>query len=633
MRAPELPSLDVSWDELEDAAADVALRARVTADYLADAATAWNRFRSFYREPDTQDRVYTALDDLKEPAEDWWASLHVAAEVISAFADAGRALARRRQELAGLLRQQDSLPETEQGQDDGADHQLHGQAAALARDWADLQETTAAALRGIGYGNGAGLPLGAVARGSALPEVGWAALTSRLDDRFGTLATGQLLRSLRGLNEVELRDWSAANPEAAALLAGRKLIGLGASEALMRVAMADGAHLTENGVGGIRDAWLSLSPAEQERLLLLYPAVFGSLNGVPFAQRAKANLITVPGFRQTLGAELDAMKEPRSADYSPDRGGGGAWKSDHEDWSRQRQPLERKLRGLDYALKENSQVVMVGIEGDGQIVTMVGTPSADTRVMGTLIPGMDVDLGELEANSNRLAVITGVPAAGTVSFYWQGTDIPQNVLDSASPQHNEMAGPRLAAFDYAVDLEIPSGARTTYVAYSAGAPLLGTGEREGLDSSNIVYVAPAGPGHEVSGPEDTANAEAIRYWIQTRSDYLIEIAQGVGGSVHGGSMLEGGGVGRMGVTRLESGFLVHRDATTLMGGHSDYFSRVSTAALNMLGVIRGTQVILFVEDEYLATADGPMPFSPLEAWPERYANDRFETVKIRVLDR
>ncbi|MCC3265685.1 hypothetical protein [Arthrobacter gengyunqii] len=632
-----LPHIDVPWDELEDSAADMVLRARTTADYLVDAAAAWDRFRDYYHHPATQDQIYAALAELKEPTENWQRSLQDAAVTISAFAAAGRVLARQAQDLQEAFGQLGPQETGEEGAaQDSAEQQLDDQAATLVRRWADLQERTAAALAEIRYGQGAGLPMGAAPGGNILPAVGWSALTGKLDQRFGTLNPDALLPSLLGLNEAELREWGAANPEAAALLANRELAGAfwqHRPEAIMQKAMAGGAHLTQDGIAGIRDAWLSLSQQDQERLLLLYPGVFGSLNGVPFAQRARSNLITVAGLQQNLREKLAGLREPVRDDYQDWGVAADRWQAAHDQWNAQREHLEEKLKGLDYAVAENVQVVMVSLEDNGQIVTMTGQPSADTKIMGALVPGTGARLGELEAYLKRLEAISDGPGADTLGFYWQGTNLPQDVVwDNTSPVYNEAGAPLLAAFDYAVDLELPAGARTTYVGYSAGGSLLGTGERVGLDSTNIVYVAQAGPGHEVSSPGDTANPQANRYAIQTRSDLLIIGAQGVGGAAHGGSFWEGGGVGRMGAVRLESGFRDPLIADSLMGGHMDYFGRGSTAAENIKGVINGGEVSLFIEDVWYSTADGGFYVSPIELRPQDYIGNRMETVNVLDLE-
>jgi hypothetical protein len=120
------------------------------------------------------------------------------------------------------------------------------------------------------------------------------------------------------------------------------------------------------------------------------------------------------------------------------------------------------------------QVVSPSLEGDGRIVTMTGTPSADTRIMNTLGPGTGANVSRLENHSAYLTNISGEPGADKVNFYRQDADFPPEIRNNVTFEDNEEGGPLLAAFDHAVDLEVPADARTTYVGYSAGGSMLGT---------------------------------------------------------------------------------------------------------------------------------------------------------------
>ncbi len=475
--------------------------------------------------------------------------------------------------------------------------------------------------------------------GAVLPAVGWAALTSGLDDRFGALDPVKLVPLLAGLDREGLRQWAEVNPDGAALLAGNQLparsangIVLGSSlrssEMIMRQAMVDGANLTEQGIEGIRQAWISLPEPEQDRLLLLYPAVFGSLNGVPFAQRARANLVTVPGNKRTLEGQARSLRAAIAHDLvGPGNQGRSAT-------ARERvKAIDEQIQGLDFAIDNNVQVVSLSLEGEGRIVTMTGTPSTDTRTMDILVPGTGANVGLLEDYSTKHAAIGGSPATNKVSFYWQGADLPPLVRDNLTSSYNEKGAPTLAAFDHAVDLEIPVEVRTTYVGYSAGGSLLGTAEREGLDSTNIVYVAPAGTGHNVGGPEDTSNPDANRYWIQTRDD-PIALAQLGGGGFHGKSLSSGGNPTQvMGAIRLESGFNAQRDPSSLMSGHMDYFNETSTSASNIREVVDGSgKVSPFVEYEAMVAGGRAVVFSPIEESPEDYVGRKMNRVPVRTLE-
>lgn len=212
--------------------------------------------------------------------------------------------------------------------------------------------------------------------------------------------------------------------------------------------------------------------------------------------------------------------------------------------------------------------------------------------------------------------INGVADPEAVSFSWQGADLPDEILDNTTSKYNEDGRPRLAAFDYAGDAEIPRNARSTYVGYSAGGSMLGTAEREGLTSTNIVYVAPAGTGHDVGSPDDTVNnSEANLYWIQTRDDPILH-AQKFGGGYHGSSLWSGSYPDQqMDAIRLESGFENPKNPASIMNGHTDHFGTKSTAAANIRAVIEGGDVSSYGEDHQWV-GPGGYPDSPLEERPE-----------------
>ena len=660
IRLGTVPELDVPWDQLSDAVEEMSQRAAAAGSYLVDAQAAWAGLKDAYRQPDTELEVHAALAELDSPMQEWTAALAAARDALAAFVAAGRPLQAEAEELAAarpaLTAQLAAVLDGDEAQGDNqAERALrraeafNGRIASLRADWQALTSETSAALKGISGGTLGSLPATPLlAASAALPAAPpWASFTSGLNERFGPLTPESYLASLTGLTDQELREWAAANPEGAALLAANKLPAWrmpGSAEAVMAQVMANDAALTEAGIGTIRDAWKGLAPGDQERLLLLYPAVFGALNGVPFAKRIRANTITAGGYRETVATQQEQLgAKPDLNDYLP--AGQNQHRAHHqraylqytedlERWQTEHNRLATLRTGLDFAVEHQMQVVMLSLEGDGRIVTMDGALGPGTRTIATLVPGTGADLGQLEAYTRRLDAVNGEPSTGTVSFYWQGTDLPDEIADNITTTFNEDGGPLLAAFDHALDLEARPDARTTYIGYSAGGSLLGTGERVGLDSTNIVYVAPAGTGHNVGSPEDTANPDANRYWLQTRDD-PITAAQVLGGGFHGPSFWRGGSPTAMDPVRLETGFLRPEDPESLMGGHTDYFRRDSTSATNIQGVIEGTEVSTYVEDQIHQTFSpyGPLIVSPLEQNPEDYAYGNLETVTVESLEK
>ena len=632
MAGAALPDISGNFSDLEAAAEDLRVRAGVAESYLTDAAAAWKRVIPAYQEPATQDLVHTAMDSLAAPMAGWRSALVAAAGIIQDFAAA-----------AGYLRAECRTLEAERpaaapAEDDPSAQraldEFNSRAGDLTQRWNTLQQETAARLASVSGGTGEGLPIHARAGGPVLPKVDWAALTVTLDDRLGAVTPGQLLESLRGLDKAELKAWTEANPEAAALLAANTPMGPfspGSPEAAMSAVMND--SLSQAGIAAIRGAWLELPAADQEKLLLLYPAVFGALNGVPFASRAHANTITVAGYRHTVKQELDALKKPLLSNYGHTEAAVILWQRDYEAWEAEHGRLAGELKGLDYLISADAQVVMVSTEGDGRIVTMKGTPSAEVTTSAVLVPGTEAALGSVESYTDRLNAVDGDAGPEKLSFYWQGSDLPDELHHNLTSSYNEEGGPLLAAFDHALDLEVPPDTRSTYIGYSAGGSLLGTGERLGLDATNIVYVATAGTGYEVSSPQDTANPDANRYWIQTRDD-PITVAQVAGGGFHSGSFWSGGDPKtQMGAVRLESGFLDQARTDALMKGHTDYFVERSTSAANIKAVIDGGEVRLYVEEVFHYGFGYSYWESPLEDRPEDYTIRKWPTVSTESLEK
>jgi len=643
-----VPDVQADWEPLEEAAAALDAEARRAEETLRAATVSWSGLQEGYRHDETSDRVWAGLAPLTGPAEEWAAALGAARAALEDFTHAGRSAQHRRESLqeqrAGLLEDRSGVLAA----GDGAQLErvrerileFNDAAADLDRSWAAAQETFASALGAVRGGTTEGL----AAVGTPRLDTGvldWAAMTGELDGRFGRLDPGALWRDLRGLSDENLRHWLEANPEAAQALAEHRLPehpAPGSAEETMTRARdrGDAAH--------VREAWLGLAEHERERLALLYPAVIGNLDGVPLATRGHTHRITVAGLREKTATSLrDHLdRRPLQAPGNADQ---------RSEWEDERERLETVLSGLEQAWDASGRpqypedrqaapgyaTVFVSAEGHGQIVTMRGEPSGATERAVTFVPGTHSTIASVDRYNDALNALDGHDPEGTVSIYWQGTDLPQELVrDNITPRLNEAGAPRLAAFDAAADLEMSTTrtrhVTTTYVGHSAGGSLLGTAERLdlGLNATNIVYVAPAGTGHEVSSPEDTANEFAHRFLIQTNDD-PIEVAQLVGGGAHGGSFLEGSDpVRQMGAVRLESGLLADG---SIMTGHSDYFEHGSTSARNIQGVVYGEDVHPYLRPEVTVYPGSSYPVIcyPLEQDLDRYREQGIPRVPVHSL--
>jgi hypothetical protein len=638
----QVPVPDVPWDDLLLAAADLRNKSAASAGYLDDAKTAWSGLTAHYGHPDTETRVATALDELAAPTREWATSLARAATAVEDFVGAGRAKA---DTLLALSDEAATFRSNHPRLFDGStlddeDRQavllngdLDGRIQTAITAWGTARADAVAALGGISGGTGDDLPEPAGDAGSQLPAGGWATLTTALDGTFGGLSPSLIYQTVAGLNDAELLLWAQANPVAAQTLANNRPMGpfaSGSPEQIMIAAMGGADPQTSADMRTIREAWLGLGEDARSRMLLLYPGVFGALNGIPMADRVTANKVNVVGEHQNVRDQADALsgREEPGWEWYYAFGGSEVYLRELEAWENDvEKPLanyERQLQGLEYAMENGSDLVFVSSEGDGRIVSMNGQFTPETDSVFTLVPGTGADLSQFGSYDGRLTGMQG-DTEDKVSFYWQNADLPNEIPDNVTDEYSVGGGPELALFDMAVDLEAPTDARTTYAGYSAGASLLGEGEKEGLDSTNIVYLAPAGPGPDVHSVGDTQNEDANRYWIQTRDD-PISWAQLLGETVHGGSP------GQMDAIRLEAGFKDEDKPDSLLSGHTDYFDSGSTAMHNLRGVIDGTSVSLHVPDEMAWNGAGYSTWSPIELKPEDYAYGNLEQVDISTLE-
>ena len=269
-----------------------------------------------------------------------------------------------------------------------------------------------------------------------------------------------------------------------------------------------------------------------------------------------------------------------------------------------------EYRVFDENQKQSDQVgaVLVGFNPlRDSIITFQGAldpqtgniPSWMTQV-GVVVPGTNSKLAEFTADLDRGKDLFSRSGTKTGYFTWHGApmpefDLPTHVVDPAEHGFSDMAAPRLVSF--ANSLDLPSGTALVPIAHSYGAAVLGTAELLGLRADRIVYVAPAGLGHDVTGVADFPyTKDKPHFVLQARNDTVV-------GWNQGSSMFQLGHgdtnpLDTPGVTRLETGHLDTRDpdASTIesLGGmetHSSPFAPDSTSVRNITRVVRGGESV------------------------------------------
>lgn len=604
-------------------------------EHLDDAHSVWRGLRSAYHHNSTQERVWSGLDLLDDPVDAWVDAIGRAADELNDFARACDEVLFRHRSLEILRPGVESERSAAISSEDPAQissattsvEYFNGEVADMLEKWAAIQADFAAGIRGITGGEEDALPK---TEGIAAPgRVDWAGLTTSLmNDTHGD-DPAWIAAELQGMTRDELRAWLEEHPDLAEKLADNQLPehpAPGSAEAVMKAAIdAHDPRHSRQGVDEVAAAWDSLEDEDRTRLLLTYPNVFGNLNGVSLEERATINEITVAGLRHKVEKSLEDYKEePNWGELYPGPGNRGTLLEEKKKWHAEKLRLEAQQKGLNSAWEayrmdrdhnpkqKNTQgneyrVVNISLEGEGQIATMRGHISPETKNIVAFTPGTHTDMESVADYNNTLNAM-GQGREGTVEIYWADGQFPGKtdpltgkdtlsslIADNATPDFAERDAASQAAFDRALDREAVN-ATQTWVGHSAGSSKLGTAEREGLTADKVLYMAPAGPGHGVSSLADVASPEADRAMIQSRTD-KIAIAQDQGGAANSGSYSRRGHPDQVvGAVRLDEGLM--KDNSKVQDqeiwGHNAVLSPESTSMQNATSFIYGDPVIPYL---------------------------------------
>ena len=295
--------------------------------------------------------------------------------------------------------------------------------------------------------------------------------------------------------------------------------------------LEDGQVADPRAIEGIRDYWAGLTPQEQQRMRLLYPALIGNLDGIPVEHRAAANRVLVESaidVEQQRLAVLQAMPDNAATreqaldvlpGWYPDWLGEtileGLMGDDAQtllhDFRLRDQEVERSLARLEFyeglvtpipdlrlsapddaagvlVPADSRAIVLFDPRGDGRFAEWHG--EFDSQNVGIFVPGTTTDLSNISSYTDRVQQLA--EHAGTSSVTWMGTDLPNSVAsDATQTRWSEDGGQALLRFVEGLGM---ADRTVTAVGHSAGGGIVGFADVYGMDVDRTMLVAPSGSG-------------------------------------------------------------------------------------------------------------------------------------------
>ena len=374
----------------------------------------------------------------------------------------------------------------------------------------------------------------------------------------------------------------------------------------------------------IRRVWDAMTEEQRQQLTRDFPSLVGNLDGIPLRDRNTANVITAMAYRSELEKQIEMLdllqKQPGAEGIFSDKIASlrgevtsidailGDRNDRHEKGFGQYTVYDESGKSITQA-----GVTLVGfnplrdsiVTFQGALDPKTGDVPAWMQHVGVYVPGTNSKLSGFTDELSRGADLMSKSGPTSGYFTWHGAPMPQfdppgHIVDAAERGFADVAAPRLASFTNS--LKLGSQTEVIPVAHSYGAAVLGGAEYLGLKATRVVYVAPAGLGHNADGIEDFPNTKDVPHFVlQARNDSVVGWNQG--NPVAGWLGLGHGPTNPLdapGVVRLETGYLDtdHPEKGTIEspGGvetHSTPFRLDSTSMQNITGVVQGDPVSLY----------------------------------------
>ncbi len=297
----------------------------------------------------------------------------------------------------------------------------------------------------------------------------------------------------------------------------------------------------------IRRWWLGLTAEEQAQLRVTMSPTVGNLNGIPLADRAVANRVTM---QQLLDAQ--------------DRGG------DHDP------RLDQFVDELTGLIDPARQIVLFDPWSDGFAAELFGDLDLATSV-AVVVPGMGSDLGNFSSRVAYDARRLFGNHLDTAVIAWTGYDAPDGLpalssIEVMTDGKARTGGVQLAGFLGAVGLETSS--LTTVIGHSYGSLTVGHAIRNGMTADRVVFIG--SPGVGVDHVRDFPDGAVGEYYAAEVHGDPVAALERFGDSPTDPDF---------GATVYDAG---NADSLSPLGRHSEYFDD-GTAVSNLRTIVSGGQ--------------------------------------------
>lgn len=360
------------------------------------------------------------------------------------------------------------------------------------------------------------------------------------------------------------------------------------------------------------DWWASLTDAEREAVILAYPRLIGSADGVPADARDQANRLLLEGDLDILSAKQedgvitgDEELVLRNAHRTQE---GLAHAADYRD------PLGRQPGGQLWLYDP------AAFDGDGRIGIVVGDLDTAEDV-AVRVPGITNDADDIpKLTSEAIALHESATYHGSdsvASLIWLGYDTPESFADKATLTEGraEDGGARLADDISGILASRGDDPHLTVIGHSYGSTTVAhaASAGSGIDADEVVLVGSpgAGGGNDHASDLTVGNPDAD-VWVGRNSRDAVTYL-GDEGTVDLGTLF-GAGLGRnpaedtFGATRFEAedpgkGYYVGIDQ------HGHYFDPDTESLANMGRIVVGDDGSVteapHVHDPWLGEAEDP----------------------------